>query len=103
MSEGTRNSRNPTLKGELDLDLSLFRGARSFIRELSLLPSAFCDITLRDRGDLSEVEIDELLMASRKTLNVVRVLNRKSPFRRVEYFHDFQPRSLFQAKDISLI
>ena len=81
--------RLPTLKGQLDLDLFPRTGTWSLMRELSLLPLAFCDITLRDRAGLLGT-VNELLMASRRTLTMIRVLDRKSPFRRVEYvIYDF--------------
>lgn len=67
-----------TLKGELDLDLSPSTATGSFLHELTLLPLAFRDITLRDHLGLAE-EVNQLLMASRKTLAMIRVLFSESP------------------------
>lgn len=88
----------PTLKGRLDLNLTRYDGeGRSLLHELSLLPLAFSDIVL-DNGTMLEGVVNQLLIASRKTLKVIRVTNCKSPLHRISrMIHDFQPRSGFQA------
>jgi len=66
--------RLPTLGGKLDLKLVPHPGVSSFLRELLLLPLAFCDIALRDHIGLAG-EVNQLVTASRKTLTTLRFLS----------------------------
>jgi len=95
-----KRGRLPTLKGQLDLNLTLCAGIRSFLHELSLLPLAFRDITLRDNLWLPG-EVDQLLTASRKTLAMIRIINSESPLHRTESVtHYLQLKFGFQATAI---
>ena len=62
----------PSLKGHLVLDLSWFQDPSSFLREFSLLPSAFRRITVVDRTNLNG-GLNHLLAACRRTLAMVEV------------------------------
>ncbi|KAF9644792.1 hypothetical protein BDM02DRAFT_848802 [Thelephora ganbajun] len=80
-----KRGRLPVLKGQLDPDFAP-RADWSFLHELSLLPLAFRDITLRNHTGLRR-EVNRLLTASRKTLVMIRVVNRHRDFLDLKNFN----------------
>lgn len=72
-----KQGRIPTLKGRLDFEPDPETGEWPLMHGLSLLPLAFYDIVFRNFRSFSG-GAQELLMASRKTLTVIRIPTRKS-------------------------
>ena len=98
-----KRRRLPTLKGRLDLDLAKYGKSRSLLHELSLLPLAFSDIVLH-KDTMLEGVVNQVLVASRKTLKVIRVTNCKSPLHRISMISNLDrdsrrpPRGFHRSK-----